>query len=532
MEDPKNIFTETFETPVHLLAAYYPDFELYPWQYEILKEFGGGEWHRDQGKSVIRMAIAAANGSGKSQYVLAPAIAWMAVRFYNSLSYVTSSSASQLDTQTERFLDSLANRMNVVHQKDFGEKEIWKIIRRQKVFLPNNSYIDLFATDEPKRAEGKHPLHPNGEFAIFLDEGKSVAEDIYGAIERCTGATRRLDVSSTGECRGHFFNVMTKPELGWWLKKITYQDCPHISKEEFNQAILKYGPNDPLIRSIYFSEFTDIGSSLIVRRETLNECLRTWKDDKIILWSKRRAGLDLSGGGDEMVLSVWEGNIQIAQEYSRFHNTAQGVKEIIHWCQSWKLKSEDVWVEYDGFNQGIVDNLQDKGWEFNKVLSNSKATDSGRYGNKATEIWFKVKRYIEEGWIKPIDDEVLKNQISNRYYRRKLNSDQIILEPKSEAKAQGRPSPDRADAMMFAWSEALSYESFFEEHIKEKKETVKGVGPRLNSVKAQEFVDDVCYGESKFFSGIEGNERHVNGSLSSIGGGGNNFDEYDVKWPV
>lgn len=509
-----------FETPVDLLVHYDPDFlneiySLYPWQIEILMEFSLGKWHRDNNKDIIRMAVAAANGSGKSQFVLAPAIAWMAVAFENSLSYITSSSASQLDTQTERFLDGLALKMNVAHEKEYGGMPVWKIVKRKKQFLPNDSYIDLFATDEPNKAEGKHPLNPVGEFAIFLDEGKSVEEDIYHAIERCTGSTRRLDVSSTGQCQGHFFNVMTKPELGWWTRKITYKQCPHISDHEYNQQVLKYGPNDPLIKSIFFSEFSDIGTTLVCRRETLNECER--KFNQPVLFTKRRAGLDLSGGGDEICLSIWEGNVMIAQEYGRFYDTAQGVREIIHWCESWKLEANQVWVEYDGFNKPMVGNLRDRGWDFNTVLANSSAIDKARYGNKMTELWFKVKRYIEEGVIKIIPDEVLRNQISNRYYRRKLNSDQIILEPKVEAKAKGRPSPDRADAMMYAWTICPGIEQFLKDHINKVPEIIKkGIGERMNGEKAEEFIDDVMYGTKRFFSGSGQKRKLLFNSLSSL----------------
>jgi len=195
-----------------------------------------------------------------------------------------------------------------------------------------------------------------------------------------------------------------------------------------------------------------------------------------------------------------EGNVMLGQEYGRFYDTAQGVKEIIHWCQSWKLKPEQVWVEYDGLNKGIVDNLNEKEWSFNKVQAGSSAIDDKRYGNRMTELWFKFKRYIEEGYVKLIPDEILKNQLSSRYYRKQIGRDKIILEPKAEAKAKGRPSPDRADACVMAWTIAPSIENFIEEHITEKRKKEKQIGRRLIGADASnQFIDDVSYGSEKFF---------------------------------
>lgn len=464
-----NNFTKkfhVFRNPVELLLHYDEDllnevYTLYPWQVETMLKFAEGT----SADKIQRMVVLAANGSGKSQYLLAPCIAWLAVAFEQSLGYVTSSSASQLDTQTERFLDRLAKKMNVKEQGLF-KQDIWTVVKRKKVFLPNESYVDLFATDEAGKAEGKHPLRIGGEFGIFIDEGKNILPEIYGAIERCTGATRRFDVSSAGSCHGHLYDICTRPELGWWVRKIIWSDCPHIRREEFDQAIAKYGPNDPGVRSIFFSEFTSVDDKVILTRENMALCDTIFRGE---IRNRLHAGLDLSGGGDETVLSVWNGNVQIAVETCRFSNTSLGVREIITWCQRHKLKADQVWVEYDGFNKPMVNNLAEKGWEFNRVISGSAAFDKIRYGNKMTELWFKFRRYVEEQCVSLLPDTVMREQFVNRYYRKQLNSDKIILERKEEAKSKGHPSPDRADASVLAFAAWPDVDEFIIEFGKDFK---------------------------------------------------------------
>lgn len=500
-------FFGMFKNPWELLVFYDEDFrdekiKLYPWQKEILLTFSG-EVPADD---MIRMAVTANNGSGKSQYVLAPCAIWMAVAFRRSLTYITSASASQLDTQTERFIDYLAQKMNTYHRKEGGEtQDIWKIVKREKVFYPNDSKIDLFATDEPKKAEGKHPLPGGVEFAILIDEGKSIEEPIYGAIDRCTGATRRLDISSAGGCHGHFYDVCTKPELGWWHRKIIWSDTPHIRQKEFAQAVAKYGINDPLVRSIFFSEFTSVEDSTVITREAWDKCCKYFDDTKIVNFSETRMGIDLSAGGDETVCSIWRGNVQVALESFRFYDTAQGAKEVISIQEKYQVKDENCWVEYDGFNRGVVDNIIDKGHNYNKVIANSKARDSKRYTNRATELWFKFKRFVEEGYVKPLPDSLQKNQFIARYYKRSLQTSKIQLESKQEARAKGHPSPDRADAAIFAWAGAPEIDEFFDQHlnsaVKELENSKKSkLGIRIPINGVDTYIDELAYGEKQFFA--------------------------------
>lgn len=521
-----------FRDPVELLVYYDEDllnelYYLYGWQVETLRKFAEDV----PPEEILRMVLLAANGSGKSQFILAPCAAWMAVAFEQSLAYVTSSSASQLDTQTERFLDRLAEKMILREKNNFGGKEIWKVVKRRKEFLPNNSYIDLFATDEARKAEGKHPLVIGGEFGIFVDEGKSITPEIYSAIDRCLGATRRFDVSSAGGCHGHLYDICTRPELGWWVKKIVWTDCPHIRESEFKQAVAKDGLHHPLTRSIFFSEFTSVEDKIVITRENITLCDSIFRGEvKLGL----HAGLDLSAGGDETVLSVWDGNVQIGLEYCRHSNTSLGVAEIIRWCNRYGLTSSQVWVEYDGFNRGIVDSLAEKGWEFNKVLAGSQAIDKSHYGNRMTELWFNFRRYVEEQCVKLIPDDLIREQLCNRYYRRHQGTDKLVLERKEEARSKGHPSPDRADATVMAFATYPLIDDFINLHgSKFTSPVVRKKDPTITVNEREKYQLDalalleheLTYGKGMFKRNT--GEVPINSSISCINNGDddNEFEE-------
>jgi len=411
-----------FDSPEDILLAYDESIQsglvsLYPWQIKFLREFAKVCTSEDPNK----LLLIANNGAGKSQFILAPCIVWMAVSFDNSLEYVTSSSASQLDTQTERYINNICLKMNSVHKKEFGGKDIWDVIRRQKKFLPTSSFLDLFATDEPKRAEGKHPLVPFGEFGIFVDEGKSIEEDIYDAITRCHGFTRRLDSSSPGGCIGHFHRCATAEGsdyslsgsnvLGWKSLRVTSFDCPHISQNEIRTLILEKGLHHPVVRSTHFAEFTSVNEQVVIPIQIYDDCRRYFTKD--IRFFERRAGLDLAAGGDEVVLSIWEGNINIAQEVMRGNGVADTtpiVNEVISWINKWKLKSENIIADDGGVGRGIISHMADKGYQVQRMLNQWRAVDNTHYANRGTENWFNFKRYVEEYQLKLIEDPILRSQ--------------------------------------------------------------------------------------------------------------------------
>lgn len=476
-----NKFTENFhhfETPEDILLAYDDSIqqglvELYPWQIKFLRAFAQNCTADDP----IKQMLIANNGAGKSQFILAPCIVWMAVSFNICLCYVTSASAHQLDTQTERYIDLICNKMNERHRKEFKGQDVWEVIKRKKTFIPTQSYIDLIATDDKRKAEGKHPLFPGAEFGIFVDEGKSIEEDIYEALGRCHGFTRRLDSSSPGGCVGHFYENATANngdhklealnEYGWKSLKVTAFDCPHVPRKQMEYDIKRKGLHDPFVRSSYFAEFTSTDTKVVIPLHIYDDCKKNFI--KPINFGERRAGLDLSGGGDEVVLSIWEGNINIEQETLRTGNpdTTIIVNEVIKWIQKWQLKPSNILADDGGVGRGIISHLKDKGYEVKRMLNNWRARDNTYYANRGTENWFNFKRFIEEFQLKLVDDSTLRTQFTNRYYHTNGAKLLIQLESKEKARANGHPSPDRADAAVLAWAE-LYYPY---EYITGEKET-------------------------------------------------------------
>jgi hypothetical protein len=481
---------------------------LNKWQKEMLL-YLGKEHKKDD--AAIMAQLLAANGSGKTKYILAPFAIWMAMRYSTSLTVITTASGKQLDEQALLFCTRLANSINLFHKGEFPE-DVFTCQYRKIICNLNDSRINFFATDDVGKAEGWHPITDSGKFAIIVDEGKTVTDGIYEAIENCIGFTHRIDISSAGSSNGQFHGNWNNHELDGIIfkKRVTAFDCGHIKQQDIETRIKKYGLHHPRIRNSVFSEFTSADEQVVITRELLIKsaslCSRFYD------FGPLRAGLDLAAGGDENSISVWRGNKEIASKHWVKKDTVEAVNDIILFLKSFKgeLKEENIYADDGGVGRPMLDILKHSGFNVNRVWNQSRAFDFTHYANKATEYWWNFKRFIEEYQVlflkneKGDIDPTLLTQLSNRYYKQQDSSGKVILESKQKAKSEGHPSPDRADAVILAWSPLIypveemsgavslvhkgpsSIEEFMEqERFKEMSEIRNGGTSKINLLPAE-----------------------------------------------
>lgn len=427
-----------------LLAIYNRDVReqrvfVHPWQARYHKKFADRSF--DYTKFVKRLPLVANNGSGKSAMIVAPCTVWLCMAYTEAHAVVTSSSGVQLDRQTGRAINSLCQQINAVHGK-----KIWELKYREYKNAVTGSVIDMYATDEPGKAEGYHPISTGGMFAVFPDEAKSIPDNLFEPISRCNGMSHFCPVSSPGKPNGLFYRFVTSSKYD--TMKVTAYDCPHIKEDEIEEAKEIYGEFSAFFRSAYLAEFTSIDEQVVISYEEVQKHFRTppaYIDDK-----RKRCGVDLSGGGDENVVSVWQGNKEIALETFRFNDGRATVLHLAVLFAKYGLKGSEINIDDGNVGRQIIADLKDKGFVCNPVRFGARAFRPLAYGNRGTEMWFTLQRLLP--WLILLPDQTRKNQLASRYYKQSDLTAKIILESKREAKAHGHHSPDRADATILAWA--------------------------------------------------------------------------------
>lgn len=422
---------------------------LYPWQANII---------RDCMIIGARVAAVTPNESGKTSSVIPSlGLAWMAA-FPGSQVVSTSGVERQIKEQLWPVLKAA-----------LGKYPKWSItddnltIRAPSVRNLPPATWKAFSTNDPQLAEGFHDRwyeddHKRMVYApllMIIDEAKTFDdEEMFFAFRRC-GPAAWLVVSTPGEDKGPFWKCFNAWRADWKCHEVGWNDCPHLLKghkyEERLALIRQYGEDDPYIQSMVFGKFFRKGGRMVFDRwETVE-----YASSGLVPWKKgeRRAAVDLSGGGDEQVFMVRDGNMVLDIQAFRQKDSTLLVKDLVALFQRWQLQPWEIVADAGGLGAPIIDQLGAAGWAVGRYLGNAAARDKTAFMDRASEDAFAVRQLMIERRISLPKDETLREQMRRRQYsRRNDNSNRVKLESKEDIRRRSEESPDRLDTltMLFA----------------------------------------------------------------------------------
>ena len=408
--------------PIWHFAVQYLGLTLYRWQAVVLEAIGQG----------LPTALAAANGSGKTRFIVAPAILWLLFYWPRGVVPVTSGSWTQLEMQLWPCL--------LEHKAKFPQWE-WLSMH---IKTPEGGRCFLFSTNDERRAEGNHGTL-EAPCLYIIDEGKSVDDGIYVASDRCT-AQYRLICSSTGGPFGRFFECFHALARQYYTKRVRSDECPHL-KEKYERDLSLYPSDDPQFRSMHYAEFMDEdGPGCIISQQALRSCL-----DAAVAHTpaSRAAFCDFAAGGDENVIAIADGNRVELVRCWRDTDPIRACKDFIAEFGRLKLVPAEIYGDEGGLGIVMIGYLAEMGWRLRGVNNGEPARDDEHYCNKGSEIWFSIaKRIIKKEVILPNDQVFFRQATSRRRdYDGKMR---LAAESKDKMAARGLKSPDRADAVFGA----------------------------------------------------------------------------------
>lgn len=267
---------------------------LYDWQCDAIEPLDEASEH------LVKISVLTPNGSGKSSVCIpAMVLGWLAM-YPQGRVVLTSADGKQLDGQAMPAI----NR----HKGKFPQ---WKFIEREirtpgpDGNLESGGFFIAFSVADGARAEGWHKLDDNdGPLLIIVDEGKTVSEDVYSALDRCTPNAVVL-FSSAGTMSGRFYETQFKPELGFTTLKVGLKDCPHISQEKIDYILATHGANSPFTRSALHGEFVEFfpGSSVYYayNAEAHEAEGLGWPNGATMV-----VGMDVGTMNSSVILAVWK----------------------------------------------------------------------------------------------------------------------------------------------------------------------------------------------------------------------------------
>ena len=409
-------------------------YTMYPWQVQLLSDATSVDY---QDTDPFKASVVAVNGSGKDRMIISPLAVFFLCCHRRATVVITSASAKQIDQQTKPYVRNLGLEVN----RKMG-REYLQIFDRKIICPETESVCYLFATDEGQKAEGYHPMDPVRKLVLIVNEAKSVDEEIFKALYRCTGFTHRIDISSPGKASGHFYKMHTLER--WKNYKVTAFDCPHLGRRFADDIAAEYGEDSPLYDSMVNANFGSEEARVVISLEQYNRCMSAateWKQGEIV------AGFDPSKGGDESVLAIRNGNKLIQLLTMRTRETSELISQVETWMLKYKVQK--IIGDAGGLGAPVLDELKRRGWEkVIYVINNGKPFDERAYYDRGTETWFNLAHLIEDR-IPILDkDEKLKLQLTDRKCVN-VDGQRMKLEPKQKLPK----SPDRADAVVLCYSD-------------------------------------------------------------------------------
>jgi len=392
---------------------------IYPWQRRVMK---------DLSQRGCRVAVKAANGSGKTRFLAGPAAIWHMCAYPNSVTVVTSGVYRQVKEQMFPYIRSVCSQFGNMFN-----------VQQTTIDCENGSRMIGFSTDDPGRFEGWH----NDNLFMVIDEAKSIVDGIFEAVERCQ-PSRILVMSSPGPTEGAFHRIWDREMHLWKTHTVTAYDCPHLDKKWIEAQKLKWGEDHPLIKSMIYGEFMDLSShAMVIPFHSMVSCRdnppRKSGNQKV-------AGLDFAAGGDENVICWRDGNEIRPLICWREKDTMKAVGRFILEMRRIGVEASSVYADDGGLGKPMVDRLWEMGWQVNRVNFGGKPSQKKTYQNKGAEIWWETSRAIDtHDIILPKDDATLSQLTSRRGAT--ASSGKLGVEPKDNMRERGLPSPDRADAL-------------------------------------------------------------------------------------
>lgn len=456
--------------------------QLHKWQIEELRRLTRKGAYKTS--CPLKYLLRAANGSGKDAYIIAAVTAFILCCWPRYKVVITSASDNQLDTQTRNYITYICGNVND-YLKENGvitkAIDIKKETFAANVFKqPDDSKISLTGTEvftfvakEGTKVEGYHP-YPDAEIeegvVIIINEAKSVAQEIFEHLEKCT-YNIWIEISSPGPARGHFYNVNSLAVEypaeyipgKYYLRVISAFDCPHIARSKIELDKIEHGEDSAWYKNTRLAQFSSIGEQVVITEDDLKASIAA-NPGKLRQDMQPRGGFDIAGSGDDKsaLVSAQGNTILYIREFDNIKDTELLLDMVCGtggdlglFLQNGLLAS-NIYADDNGIGESTLNSANRRGWAINRIKNQSKAINTVKYLNRGAELWFTFARLVKEKLINwnglLTEKSPLFKELTNRHYKQDERLGKIQLLSKKEEKAMGNKSPNMADALVLAFT--------------------------------------------------------------------------------
>ena len=432
-----------------------------------------------------KVAVRSCNGAGKT-FTAAIATLWWLMSYDNAIVITTAPS----ERQVKELLWREIRQLYMPHRDKIGGK----LTRTRLDFAPNR-YAYGFSTNTEDKFQGFH----SGNILVIVDEASGVDEFIYYAITGIltTQNAKLLMIGNPHGLAGTFYDAFHKSRKEFHTVHISAFDTPAFTDAGItaeNIADLEYpdpvtdtdvipadagtqgktnhanstipyglstprwalrlfnshGPQSSVYQTRVAGQFPSQANDTLIALRDVEAAVKrphvVQPDDKPII------GLDIARfGDDKTVIIVREGIRVLHIEELRKSDLVNTTGRVITVAKEFKVKH--IIVDEVGIGAGVLDTLKrDRTYLTTGLNGGARADDAEKYGNLRAQIFDGLRQRFADGDISIPNDPELISQLASLTYRYNARG-QLLLESKDVIKSHGMQSPDKADALAYAFAE-------------------------------------------------------------------------------
>ena len=327
----------------------------------------------------------------------------------------------------------------------------------------SNHYITGQTANSPEALQGMHAAHK----LIIGDEATAVSDDVKLAITRLLAtADSRLLLIYNPTTPDTYPSILARSERVEVIR-ITAFDTPHFTGEpvpdganlitpEFLEDLKAQGmgPGTFEWQTSIEARDWDLGEDVLITPPWYDEC--STQQPPVLGHATVQIGVDIASyGSDECTIAVREGDQLVEmQAFPSMRPDILFQTHVTRLAEKWR---PNVLVfDGDGVGAGAIgeaENLAKHMAPGGKVIPFRGGVGAGKkFANARSAQWWRLRQAFETGAITVhVDDPTLRTQMTNLRYRVNTKG-KLQIETKAEMKKRGIGSPDRGDAVMYAFA--------------------------------------------------------------------------------
>lgn len=324
-------------------------------------------------------------------------------------------------------------------------------------FKHNGAVVRIFGADYPDRLRG---VRLDG---AVVDEVAQIKPDVWEEVIQPALADRKGWCWFIGTPKGinlfsqlYFAAQAGKPD--WFAARYTVYETDALPADEVER--LKDSMSEMTFAREFLCDFSAAGDDqLLSLTDVESAARRQYKPDEFRLMP-RIIGVDPARFGDDRsVIIRRQGLASFTPKVYRGLDNMELAGRVAGEIREWQ--PDAVFID-SGAGSGVIDRLRSLGFDVTEVNFGGKATDSGLYVNKRTEMWHLMAEWIRAGGSIP-NDNTLKLELATPTYSYDP-SNKIKLESKDDIRKRlpDAGSPDAADALALTFAFPVSPKSEYD----------------------------------------------------------------------